>query len=328
MAMENIPWAVLGGITSASIGRMLAYQATGGAEGVAGVSDFLVQQMAVASGSVRIASGGGVMVNRYAGVKNESYFVRAGSETTISVAANGGGSTRYDLVVARIDDWNFPGGQATPGTLPTDSVAAAKFAIVSGVASSVKTAKELNLGYPAIALARLAIPAGTSAITTAMITDLRKVAVPRRERMTRQGNSTGTPSAGAVNALTNSAYAAGDAWPDAASWAIEIPDWASKAIVRADVVAAILKAGNASGQFIMTMNDANASDYSSYDENYTGSPHRLNLITAGQIDIPSNLRGTTVTFRLKGRRTSGTGYLDADSFTATILDIEFLEVAV
>jgi hypothetical protein len=316
---------VLGGIVSASIARMLAYQATGGQEGVAGTGDWRVHQTTVASGSVRIDAGGGIMVNRYPGVKNESCVARSGDETVIAIPANGGGSTRYDLVIARVDDWNFPGAQPVPGTLPTDTVPVAKSQVITGVSSSTKTAKQLNLNYPAIALARIAMPAGGSSVTDAIITDLRRKAVPRRERMTKQGNSTGTPQAGAVNALTNSAYAAGDAWPDAASFAIEVPEWATKAIVRADVTAAILKAGNASGQFIMTMNDANASEYSSYDENYTGSPHRTNLLTTGQITIPEEVRGTTATFRLKGRRTSGSGYLDADSFTATILDIEFLE---
>lgn len=325
MVMENIPWGVLGGIVSASVARMLAYQASGGQEGVAGVGDWRVRQTLVASSSIRIDAGGGIMVNRYPGVKNESYMARSGDETQIAVPANGGGSTRYDLVVARVDDWNFPGAQPVPGSLPTDTVAVAKFQIITGVSSSTKTAKQLNLNYPAIALARLAVPAGTATITTAMITDLRRKAVPRRERVTKQADSTGAPSSGAVNALTSSSFVV---WPAVATWQIEIPEWATRAIVRADVSSTILKAGNASGTFIVTVNGANASQYASFDENYTGSPARTNLVTIGDVSIAEAIRGTTVTFAMKGRRTSGVGYLDADVYTSTLIDIEFIEEAV
>src|SRR4051794_20120017 len=136
MPLENIPWAVLDGITSASTGRMLAYTASGGEEGVAGIGDLLVRQTAVASGSVRVSSGGAILVNRYPGVKNESYFARAGDETLVAVPQNAGGSTRYDMLVVRIDDWNFAGAQAKPQTLPTNAVPVSKFQLITGVSSS------------------------------------------------------------------------------------------------------------------------------------------------------------------------------------------------
>ena len=84
---------------------------------------------------------------------------------------------RNDLIVARIDDPTYQGGSFDPATFE-----AARFEVISGVPSDQKDVSGLGLSYPAIPLARLNVPPSTGTITAAMITDLRKVALPRVER--------------------------------------------------------------------------------------------------------------------------------------------------
>src|SRR5690242_5446929 len=155
MAFDPMPLAVKGGIHSEALLRMVAFRAAEGGEGVSGIGDLMVRQQSVASGNVDIAVGGATLVNRYPGVVNESYVGRASSLTSVAIAPNAGGATRYDLVIARIDDWNFPGSQAVPGALPTATVPVFKPVVLSGVAATA-TARSLGLAYPAISLARIA----------------------------------------------------------------------------------------------------------------------------------------------------------------------------
>lgn len=329
MAMENIPWALLGGITSASIGRMLAYAATGGEEGVTGIGDFRVRQTAVASGNIRMDAGGAVLINRYPGVKNESYIVRAGDETQIAVPQNAGGTTRYDLVVARVDDWNFPGGQATPGTLPTDTVPAAKFEVITNVASSTKTAAQLNLNYPAVALALLAIPASTATITQAMIVDLREKAVPRRRRsLNIKAYDSGRPHQDLDSA-------SGEFFPTDASWAIEVPYWATQMRVKAEWGGIIIRSGDRKGHIWARIGAGQTyqvdTEVGGWDA--AGLPisvstyYRETWLTGDTLPVPLAMRGQSVNFRLMGKVSTGTtgGYPAADATTTAVLDVEFLE---
>jgi len=326
MPLENIPWAVLGGITSPSIGRMLAFHATAGEEGVGGVGDFLVRQTAVASGDVRIAPGGATIVSRYPGVQNESYMTRAGDETLVAIPQNAGGSTRYDLIVARIDDWNFAGAQATPDVLPTDEVPVGKFQVITGVPSNIKRAKELNLNYPAVALARVAIPAATAAVTQAMITDLREKVQPRRLRqlLTRAIVSGGEDSLTATSA-------AGESFPDNL-WTIEVPDWATRARIVATWNGVTIKTGSANGLLWVQLGYGRAdlvkTQTTGWDTTAITNQQRQTWGAADDVAIPSTMRGQSINVGLWANIPTGTGsnrnpILDAGS--SVVLDIEFLE---
>ncbi len=79
-------------------------------------------------------------------------------------------------------------------------------------------------GVTGIALARLDIPASTGTITAGMIRDLRNVANPRRERSLRT----------AYPHTMTKAWQDDDewhTWPPEAQWKIDIPLWATKAII-------------------------------------------------------------------------------------------------
>ena len=333
MALENIAWSITGGIVSASLARMLAFQATGGEEGVAGIGDFGVRQAAVAGASIRISNGGAVLVSRYPGVKNESYMVRAGDETVVSYPANNTGSTRYDLVVVRVDDWNFPGQQAQPGTLPTNAIATAKFQVITGVPSTTKTASQLGLGYPAVALARVAVPASTSTITQAMITDVREKAVPRRKRDLR---ALSVITGGEDTIDVTSAYpSGGEYWPDQ-GWTVEIPSWATQVRLVANWGGVLFGPGGSYG-FIWARIGANRPDVlncqrSQFDSTATssGDYSRLTLTVADTMEIPPSMRGQSVLVALMGSSAvtfpvGRRAKLDASS--SVYFDMEFIEAA-
>lgn len=327
MPLENIPWAVLDGITSATLARMLAFTASGGEEGVAGIGDFVVRQTTVASGSVRVGLGGGILINRYPGARNESYMVRAGDETPVAIAANSTGSVRYDLVICRIDDWNYPGQQSTPGALPTNVVAVSKFAVLSGVASNVKTASQLNLGYPAIALARIAVPAATSAITQAMITDLREKAVPRRKRDVRAvGQLSGRNNTLAQTATT------GEIFPQDGIFTVEIPYWATRMVVQSHLGGISLAPGTAYGSIWVRIGNGRSDAFNTQTSNIDATaarsdPSRETALVADSVAIPAAMRGQSIQIVMAGRKLGGTVNLLADGATSMALDMEFLESA-
>jgi len=135
--------------------------------------DLKITQLPTAGTSVRAASGGAVIPNLYPGGSQQSYTARAASTTDVPVTATGSGAGRVDLVIARIDD-PFYG-----GTVPSDVTVGpyVRLDIIQNVAAG-STDIPAGLAYPAIALARLDIPASTATITTSMITDLRVMVVP------------------------------------------------------------------------------------------------------------------------------------------------------
>ena len=178
MALERVPYLVGGGFEhSAEVMRAALAAATSGAEGVLGAADFRVTPTAVPGTSVAVSPGNALLRNSYVGGGAQSYAVRAPSQTELPIQATGSAGARTDLVVARIDDPTYQGGAFDPATFE-----AAKFEVIRGVPANTVSVAGLGLSYPAIALARVTLPASTGTVTAGMITDLREVALPRRDR--------------------------------------------------------------------------------------------------------------------------------------------------
>src|SRR5699024_2266309 len=174
--------------------------------------------------SVRVAPGNALIRNSYGGGGAQTYACRAGSETQVPIEATGSSGWRNDLIVARIDDPTYQGGSFDPATFE-----AARFEVISGVASDQKDLSGLGLSYPAIPLARLNVPPSTGTITESMITDLRSIALPRVQRhlftyALRTGES--DRLLGPVGDVE------GEAWPNH-YWYFNIPSWAQRVRVRA-----------------------------------------------------------------------------------------------
>lgn len=332
MTFQRTPWAIGGGaLIEPEVMRLLAYASTDKTEGIVDIGDLRVRALAVAGGSVLVGNGGAVIKNRSAGGTAQSYVVRNDGDEQVNVGPTGG-AARSDLVVVRIVDPQYsPWPALDPGQDPTTATYVEPF-IVTNVPAATTKAMDLNggagLGYSAIALARIDIPANTASITDAMIHDLRKMASPRRQRVL---NAYTLTAATETNTATG---AEGEVFPNQASWAVEIPEWATRARVIGSWVQVIVPPGNASGFFWVRLGypkPAAGVETRRVNYNTPGSTQsaRGTFMAADDIAIPASLRGTVQALHLRAQYTTGSGpdtaRLQMNAASAAILDVEFLE---
>lgn len=308
MAVENVPWMVAGGAEhSAESARTLAHMALEGGEGVTKSTDMLVKPLAIAGDAVRISPGTGGIENRYPGATSESYIARVTSDTNVTIAPTAG-SPRSDLIVLRIDDPQYG------GTVPADRKVGpyVRPDIIPNVGSAA-TKAPAGTNYPVLVLARVDVPASTGTITGAMIKDLRKLARPRRQR----DILTKTSSTATLN--STAAYVP---FPASAGFEVEIPIWATRVRVVANLAGAIA-AGPGAGFIRVQVGSLNGTS-TSVDEGITGNPQRWASFAVLNLPVPIAMRGTTQTVNLYGQKTGGTSFSSTGA-TSLALDLEFLE---
>lgn len=316
--MPSAPWFVGGGAEhSPEIARLLAYAGTSGAEGIVTPLDYKVSALAVPAGEVRIAPGAGLLLNRSTGGGQQTYVTRRATEERLPIAATGSAGGRSDLIVQRVEDPQYAPWQ--PPTTPEGWLTTTfdPFVVIQGVPAGTRTAAALNLGYPAIALARVDVPASTGTITDAMITDLRKVALPRAERQQEIGLPGADRNTG------------GDGtWVNLVSFAsvFEVPTWATTALVTMTASGLEHLTGNFLGDIRANFLAAYSQD-TVLDLNWTGNPARYTYAVGGRFAVPLANRGTSVALNLQGRRRTGTGVLQADAGVTVIADVTFQETA-
>src|SRR5699024_922068 len=173
------PWAVGGGAQhEVEVARQQTHDSTGGAEGISLPGDLKVRPLATPGTKVRVAPGGALLLNRYPGGAGQTYAVRNDAEVEVSVTATGSSGGRSDLVVARVLDPQYEG---QPPADP-DEFDYSMVEIVEGVSSSATSAEDAGLNYPAVALARIDLPASTGTVEADHLTDLREMARPRSKR--------------------------------------------------------------------------------------------------------------------------------------------------
>lgn len=180
---EGVPWMIGGGAQhSADVGRLLAYAALNGAEGVIAPGDLKVVATAgTADGQIHVARGAVSVLNRSTNAYSQSYTGRATQVSDLTPASTGA-SGRSDLVVVRVKDPQFPPYQ---GMYSADaSIKNGPYIfpeIISGVPANTTDAFALagEAGRSVYAIARLDIPPNTTKFTDSMIKDLRDLAMPR-----------------------------------------------------------------------------------------------------------------------------------------------------
>jgi hypothetical protein len=314
VALDNTPWFVGGGAQhSPEVARTLAYAGTNGAEGISGLGDLKVEAQAVPNGTVRVAPGAGLVLNRYAGGGQQTYVMRNATQTDVPITATGSGGGRTDMVIARILDPQYEGSApANPVTFQYSQLT-----VVQGVSATAKTPAEVGVTYPAIALARVTLPVSTATVTSAMITDLRKVANPRRERLLDTAYAVSP-----INVDTTTYKLLGN------STTFDVPTWATTAKVVITYSGLALMVGNTTGYLRGLFNGLEIRP-TFFDENWlaTGSFQRTTYAAAGEIVIPPTMRGNSYTVNLEGKRDSGPGYLQVRGGTSVAIDIEFAEKA-
>ena len=311
--MAQLPaFAVDGGTVPASMARRMTHAVSSGANGIVGVSDFKVTALPTAGSGVRIARGGALCRARTTGANQyETYVIAQDSTFNLTVPATGG-SARTDYVIARVKDWHFTGDDAPAN--PTTALYW-EFALVNSL-SGITT--------PYVPLAKLTIPANTSAITNGMITDVREVAIPRRERwLYAYDLSTGQEDTLSAN----------ESWPDIGGFTVTVPEWATAANIVVTFAQIRVPAGSTRTGHLNARLRVNGIDVESRTTKYNASAPtadtRQTFIAAGDVAIPAGMRGQTGMIYSRGTIQSGSGgYIVLDSGSAVAIDIEFFEQAI
>lgn len=335
MPFDPVPFFVGGGaVHSPEVARTLAYAATNGAQGIVTPGDLKVSATAVPGATVQVAPGAVIVVNRAAAQTNQSYVARVSTADSVAISPTNSSGGRTDLIVAQIED---PWLSGEPWQDPADpTVGPYVFTrVIPNVPANTTNLQDVSgyQGRTAVTLARVTIPANTATITNAMITDLRKVARPRKDR---QLNAHAQVQA-ETQRLTS---AAGQIFPSTTSgWTVDIPTWATRMLVIgtwSQVQAAADANGTAYGRLWVQIgadNDASkrTTQESSWDtvDIKTGVA-RYTYTVADSIAIPAGLRGRRVPATLRARRSADTvsgESLVLDAVSGVALDVEFVEIA-
>lgn len=326
MTWDPTPWALEGGARiSAAVGRLLAYASTSGAEGIVEPKDLKVTATPTPGSQVRVAPGAALIRNRYAGGGQQTYVVRNPTTDLKSVTKTPSGGGRSDLVVARVEDPQYGG--AIPSNPVTYQYVTTH--IIEGVpAGTSKASQVASIDYPAVALARIDIPANTQTITNAMITDLRKVALPRKERHLFTYNLEGST----VYALDSTIEQFWPQFPEAI-WRVDVPEWATEAKMVATWGGVRVSRSAATGVIYSrlgfgdlqarTQDQKWALDFSAL----AGEEMRESWVAGDDIAVPEEMRGTNQAVRLLGRRIAAGGPPRLDNASSIMLDVEFVEKA-
>lgn len=306
---EKTPWFVGGGAEhSPELARLVLFASTAGAEGVVTHDSLKVRALGTPGGGVRIRPGAALMLNRSSGGAQQTYAARNPAEHEVGIGATSS-SGRSDLVVARIEDPQY-----SPWPAPADVTTAqyVRTFVVTNVASSTTSAAQLNLGYPAIALARIDIPANTSSITDAMIKDVRRVAQSRRARRTLIA----TPTTSIAFPTT-----IGDVL---AMGSVDVPEWATYMYLRGDLGGAVLRSATSNAEMRVRLGGEVTQTVAVTEE----AGRRTNMLSAGRIYVAPHVRGGVRDVAIQARKSdTGTGAWSIDAYSTGVVDVEFVEEA-
>jgi hypothetical protein len=310
MSLFPRPILTNGATHSAQQFRMLVRDLANGAEGITQGDDLKVTQRSTPGGGITVSDGSGVIRGR-ANTFQGTYSVCNIGSVNVDIAATGSGAGRSDMVIVRVEDPEYE------GSLDPEVDEVTYFQVIPNVSSSATTIPDGRTGIP---LARIDIPASTSTITNAMITDLRKVANPRRARFV-DTQSPASMSSG-IGASTAPAY-----FSTAAGLSIPIPDWATKAIVKIDVSPIRYDLGNFWGYLSATFGGSLVLESTTLDDNQGSGVRRIPAIIADTLTIPDAYRGTSQLLRVRAAAadTGQAARIYVDSGTSFVYDVQFEE---
>jgi len=291
--------------------RMMIRDMVSGAEGITEGDDLKVTELDTPGGGVQISDGSGVVRGRVQPFQGHYAVCNTGTDTSVEIAANGGGATRYDMVIVRVEDPEYE------GTLDPAADEITYFQVISSVGAADTEIPDGRTGIP---LARIEIPPATSTITDAMITDLRQVAVPRRRRSVFLQSPASLSSA--IGGSTSWSY-----FSTAAGVNITVPDWATKAIVKIDVSSIRYNLGFFYGKIGATYGASLTTQDVVLDDNQGSGIRRVPGIVADTFTIPDAYRGTVQLLRVRaaGLDAGQAGRIYVDSGTTFVYDIQFEE---
>ncbi|MFE9553118.1 hypothetical protein ACFYOD_06500 [Streptomyces sp. NPDC006703] len=305
MTLSPAPLLTNGATHSAQSFRMMIRDLAGGSEGVTQGGDLKVAPLAVPAGGVQIGDGSAIIQGRASPSQGHYTAYNIGSETLrIAPAAS---LLRCDLVVLRVQDPQYEGSR-DPAKDPV-----VFFDVIPNVSL---TQTELPPGYSGIPLARIMMPINTGTVTASMITDLRQVANPRRDRQIYTASPVGDQD------WPGNEKGQWVAWPPVARWNIKVPPWAVSMRAVMTIAGVQVMKGSVWGGSGFQLGAAQGQ--SVWFE--TGSASRIHMISADTVEIPAAMRGTTQPLQaMVSLDQNNAGVLQADIATTAIADIEFEE---
>ncbi|WP_174545606.1 hypothetical protein [Nocardiopsis dassonvillei] len=329
---EGSVWAVQGAKSGARMARLQLQSATRGGQGIVEPTDLEVRATTIPDGTVKVNSGGCVVLGREQGFQGSYYGYNVGLDS-VSIAPTGSGGGRSDLIVARVEDPTVEGPNVWSHAL-TDQLIYTR--VIQGV-SATETDIPAGSTYSAIPLARVDIPANTATITQDMITDLRQMIDPRTQRELRVMRGGGLEDGRHDEADYKADF---ERWPQN-DWSVDIPAWATQVQVLSQwsnvwYPAPIDGTGgnyDARGQVRVGLIGGSPNNIltpeTEYNFNATSASngYRCSIGLAAQVDIPEAMRGTTVQLRMYAKSDADRiHFLVADGWANFSTDLEFREI--
>ncbi|MFB7446000.1 hypothetical protein ACFC01_48440 [Streptomyces mirabilis] len=307
MTLIQPPMMVKGGTHPARTMRMMIRDLSRGSQGVTEYNDLKVTQQTTPGAGVQVGDGSGVV--RGAAWGQGSYTQYNVGSALVNIAPTGA-QGRTDMVVLRVLDPEYE------GSLDPTKDNIGFFDVVSNVSS---TATQPPAGMSAIPLARVALPSNCATVTAAMITDLRRIANPRRDRQLYTAFP-GSPLNWLVyqdNQWHN--------WPSAARWSIDVPAWAVSAKIVTTVAGLRLDTADVFASMRQVLGTVQGQG-TAIDDDQGANTRRSTIVVADTLTVPAAMRGTTQSLYLQTFMSKAeTGNLGVDGGTSLITDVEFEE---
>lgn len=336
MALRPVPWAIGNGAeNSVELARAVAFIGSSGSTGVVDPVDFGVTQLPTPGAAVRVKLGTGVIRNTYPGVVGQSYVVQEQSFTDVPVAATGsaGGATKYVYVL--ITDTQY-GGQNPPS-------------VENGPYNEYAVTTTLPKNQPYLLLAKIVQPASTATITNAMLTDMRELAMPKREQlMFGRPRIASDAEPNYSTQLKQKVSTGGEYFPGGNgapnTFKVDVPEWATRIIIDAAWMSVRYGANvNPFGEYWIEYGDEYrdrtwpgkqqwefATQHFMFNSpGKTNDSMRMDWRLMSSQHMPAKLRGKTITFAFKAGRSDSGGSADVlmDSFGGLGMHIAFVQTS-
>ncbi len=325
MTWDGVPLAIGGGdlpadqrpVVQADTFRVLGYMAARN-EGVVTGGDCAVLPLAVPAAAVQVMPGAVGVLNRGADPVDggqQMYVCRNPEAETVALTATSSGAGRTDLVAVIVEDPQYPG---QPVPVSTSTGPYVRTVVYQGVPAATVSLAEVDPGQAGYALARVTRPASTGTVLASHITDLRAVPNARTRGLTRIVNL-------GAQADTNLSGTDWRDFPNAASWLIDVPEWATQ--VTLELYAAGVRVTNdnsSGGSWTGRARVALGGIIGADTELNPGIPNAKSdtfaYVTGGDYPVPQNMRGKKATLKSQARRVdSASGVRVAEGFGTTII---------
>lgn len=312
-----VPYVINGAAHSAALFRRQAQRPATDQVGVSRPGDLKVTQLPAAATGFRIAQGGLSLPSRFPGRGRESYGVENGDAVIdVTDVPGTGSSARRDAVVVEVLDPNYMAVTHEDAALTNYM----KVHVVQGVAAGAKTIGNIASfnNRTAYVLAFINWPANTTAITNAMIQDVRELANPKRTEVVYARPRIGADESSGQQFLTVKDSTGGEYFPGGAGspneFTVDIPLWATRMVIDAKWITVLLK-GNPWGSCWIEYGDEyrahtwpNKQQYEFTTQKFgfhspaTTDEKSANFLVMDEVPIPAKLRGKRITFVFKASR--------------------------